>query len=154
MGVKREQSNSGTNGLALDFLKNHITSLPYGAFSYGAGTFLSPFQALLPSQCPYRNLLVPSLATVVFLMEVIVNCLPFPAKCPLNTWRKEVTNLNLSLLSRRIFGDITFLPTLVRKEASHLKVNYSISRWQWCVFSFPPKIYTGPISKGSLLLDL
>lgn len=139
MGVKREQSNSGTNGLALDFLKKPHNKSALRCFFIWSRNFLSPFQALLPSQCPYRNLLVPSLATVVFLMEVIVNCLPFPAKCPLNTWRKEVTNLNLSLLSRRIFGDITFLPTLVRKEASHLKVNCSIPDDRDAYFPFLQK---------------
>lgn len=72
----------------------HITSLPRYTFSYEARPVFSFFQAILPSQWSHLNLLVPSLAIMIFLTEVKVSDLLFLAKCILKKLQKEMTNLS------------------------------------------------------------
>lgn len=150
MGVKRKQNNSEINGFALDQKKRkkkHIRSLPNWTFSYWTGPFLSPFQTPLHTQWPYMNLLVPSLAIVVFLIELPVNFLLFPEKCLLISLQKKkwpTWACNFPLGESLV--DITFLSTSTRLQASRLMVTYSISRKQRCLFSFSPQTYRGPIS--------
>lgn len=76
--------------------KKHITkSLPFCSFSRGAGPLLRPLQALLPSRWPYKNLLVPCLVIVVFLIEVIVNYLLFAEEIPTKTSAKRSDRIEL-----------------------------------------------------------